>query len=246
MSAALWIDLAGGRYFLLPEGVRLRPGALLLVGLGGQRQQVAESVATRWELSEAEAAEYLQQALLPLVARWQGEIEQALPFLARPSDIPPLDAAAYPDILAHLSQQLADWLAAVVGPEPAARARARQQLQPLHGLVRTLDPALPALLDTLPELLHRWYQESGERARADQLLAGLRQLAQAGQDPQAVERQLAHLATLLRELLAPDGESEAARLARYRTQARQAIQEARQGAPRFDFKALWREQEGKD
>ncbi|HEX7317544.1 MAG TPA: hypothetical protein VF297_26825 [Pyrinomonadaceae bacterium] len=60
VSRNLWTDPARTRYFLLPDDPRLPPGEFVLRTVTGRELRVEEGAAAAFEVSEAEAREWVK------------------------------------------------------------------------------------------------------------------------------------------------------------------------------------------
>jgi len=59
-SFTLWTDPARTRYFRLPDGEQLPPGEFVLRTMTGRELRVEEAAAAAFEVSEAEAREWVK------------------------------------------------------------------------------------------------------------------------------------------------------------------------------------------
>lgn len=152
--ARLFADEARQRFFLIPAGVAILPGALALVSVSGAERLDADPAAVEpFEVTRAEATEHLRQGLEDVLVRAQDAVSEAVArWSAGPlEERPPAQASTPPGpglaLLAELAGARAE---ALQDPERLTEA--------LQGLGAQAGDFLASLLDPR--------REAGDQAAA--------------------------------------------------------------------------------
>lgn len=82
-ARTLWTDPARGRYFLIPDEEQLPPGEFVLRTLTGRELRVGEAAAAAFEVSEAEAREWVKAEFGELLDGARAGLERLVERLRR-------------------------------------------------------------------------------------------------------------------------------------------------------------------
>lgn len=174
MEPTLWASAAGARYFLIPADITPPPGDYALRAvLDGRELSASEATLAGFEVDEAAARRWVEQALGPLAAQALGlpEVSPAAPpgeapreqtlegLLADLLGCTPEALAANPALLdrgaAGLLGQIAGALESAGQPSAGQRAFARAQIRKLRKRLRAQGVATSARLEQIAEQVPR-------------------------------------------------------------------------------------------
>lgn len=142
----LWI--ADERYFLIPEGVTLPPGPLVLGDLSGHEMRVDPEVASAFELTREEADQHMKESVAA-AARRATEVLTGLAEVFREAGNPGASGSLAEGALQGLIQVAMG----VAQGNPMAAARLQAASRRTADRIRGTDAELASAIDRLPEQL---------------------------------------------------------------------------------------------